>query len=162
MSIHPELKFEIYAAGLTLSPIANRYARAKARSEKRGVYMPARGEFYKHFITLFKKLQDLSENKGIPANEILSNLEVHAVNDKSYKHFELLTKKEHNLLHKQERDQKIQEQKDTQAKICSTCNKLKPFTEFYKDKHKPTGLYSMCKECAKARRKRIKSLKKDS
>ncbi len=162
MSIHTELKFEIYAAELTLTPISNRYARAKARSEKRGVYMPTRERFYKQFIRLFKKLQDLPENQGTPAKELLSTLHVHATNGGSYKHFELLKNEEHTLLHKQERAKKIQEQKDAQAKICSTCNELKSFTAFYKDKHKPTGLYSMCKKCAKARRKQLKSLKEDS
>ena len=162
MSIHPVLKFEIYATGLPLSPIANRYARAKARSEKRGVYMPTREKFYKQFIRLFKKLQKLPENQGMQAEEILSNLDVHAVKeDRSYKHFVLLTKKEHKLLHKHEQNQKIQEQIDAQVKICSTCNELKPFTAYYKDKYKPTGLYSMCKECAKARRELLKLLKKD-
>ena len=34
-----------------------------------------------------------------------------------------------------------------QEKICTKCGELKPLTEFYKDKQKPTGYRPDCKKC---------------
>ena len=38
-------------------------------------------------------------------------------------------------------------------KKCSKCKQEKPFTEFYKGKHKPDGYQNECKTCGKERYK---------
>jgi len=41
----------------------------------------------------------------------------------------------------------------TDNKICSGCNKEKPVNEFYKHKHYKNGIYYLCKKCYKKDRK---------
>ena len=36
---------------------------------------------------------------------------------------------------------------DTKCKKCSTCEEVKSFDDYYKDKRKPDGLYARCKDC---------------
>jgi hypothetical protein len=49
---------------------------------------------------------------------------------------------------------------DSEHKQCSKCKKLKPFSEFYKNKSTSDGLARWCKECKSEYRKNHKAVKK--
>lgn len=40
----------------------------------------------------------------------------------------------------------------TETSLCTVCSRVKPIEDFYKDKRRPLGIRSECKECAKAQR----------
>ena len=46
------------------------------------------------------------------------------------------------------------------TKKCTTCKKLKSLAEFWKDKNKPFGVASLCKECATIGLKKYRSTRK--
>lgn len=60
--------------------------------------------------------------------------------------------KEHILRWEKERAKRIDLPKE---KECKSCHKIKPISEFGKDKHRKDGLYHVCKECKNKRHQRL-------